>query len=176
MEQRQSYNESVRQHIADCFVGARVETGVLAAATYLLAGPTSTELFNVIGRIRIMQLFMEATVVLSNSACEVYFTFTSTTPAIAIQPLNGTPVGGVPLLAQGLRLVYIGGAVASLGVITATAGISDVLCASPSIVGTEGGVGTIGITTDSVSCTSGSVQFCLCYAPMSEGAYCTAIL
>ncbi len=171
-----NYSRSTMNFVEDLFVGVRVETSILAAATYLLDGPISTELFNVYGRIKVNQLFMEVTTILSNSACEVYFTFTQTTPAIAIQPINGTPVGGVPLLAKGLRLVYIGGAVANLGVITATAGISDVICASPKILGTVGGESTLGITTDSVSCTSGAVQFVLCYSPMSEGAYCHAIL
>jgi hypothetical protein len=160
----------------DLFVGVRVETSILAGATYLLDGPISTELFAVRGRIKVNQLFMEAITALGNQACEVYFTFTQTTPAIGIQPINGTPVGGVPQLAAGLRLVYVGGAVATLGVITYFAGVSDVICSSPSILGTVGGVSTLGITTDSVSILSGTVRFVLCYSAMSEGAYCEALL
>jgi hypothetical protein len=171
-----NYSRSTMNLVEDLFVGVRVETSVLAGATYLLDGPISTELFNVYGRIKVNQLFMEAITTLGNQACEIYFTFTQTTPAIGIQPINGTPVGGVPLLAAGLRLIYIGGAVANLGVITSFAGISDVICASPQILGTVGGVSTLGITTDQVSILSGTVQFVLCYSAMSEGAYCEARL
>ena len=171
---RRNLTESTRAFIADTKVGVRVETSVLNAATYLLTGPIQSEMFNVYGAIRIMQLFMEAITDLDNKATVMKFTYDSNTPAIAVQNLSAVG-GALTSLARGLRQVHIGGAVASTPVITATAGISDVLCVTPQIVGCNGGIGTIGINTATVSMTSGTVQFVLCYAPMSEGAYCTAV-
>ena len=170
-----NYSRSTMNTVEDLFVGIRVETEILAAATYLVDTTAETQLFNVFGRIKVNQLFMEVTILLDNKANEVYFTFTQATPPIGMQAINGTPVGGVPQLAKGLRLVYIGGVVAGLGVITATAGISDVICGSPQILGTVEGVSTLGILTNGAPMTFGAVKFVLCYSAMSDGAYCEAI-
>ena len=169
-----NYSKSTMEFVANLHVGIRVETGVLAATSYLLTGPTQSEMFNVYGRIKILQLFMEAITVLGDQATVMKFTFDSNTPALAVQNLSGVG-GALNLLAQGLRQVHIGGAVVSTPVLTATAGISDILCVAPQIVGCVGGVGTIGINTATASMTSGTVQFVLCYAPMSDGAYAEAI-
>ena len=103
------------------------------------------------------------------------YNFTSTTPAIGVQPMNAVSAS-IAALAQGLRCVWIGGAVASVMVITATAGISDVICVNPQIIGTANGIGSIGFVTSVADAVSGTHQHVLHYIPMDDGAYAVANL
>ena len=169
-----NYNPSTIARIGDLVNGIQVDTSTVAAASYFLTGNTQTELFNVYGRVRIHSLFGEVTVVLSNHACVVYYNFTSTDPVIAVQPISAASAS-LAQLAVGERISWVGGAVATAVVLTATPGISDINPA-PQIVGTAGGTGSIGMLTATASLTSGNVKFSCFYTPMSDGAYVTAAL
>jgi len=171
-----NYNPSTIARIGDLVNGIRVDTSALAAATYMLTGPTQTEIFDVIGRIKIHELFGEVAVAaFSNHACVLYYTYTSTSPVIAVAALSAASAS-VAQLAVGERIAWIGGAVATATVLTATPGITDV-ARIPQIVGVDAGVGTIGINTATASITgTATVKFSIFYTPMSDGAYVTAKL
>ena len=165
-----NYNPSTIARIGDLINGIRVSTSALAAETYI--HQNQTELFNVYGRIKIHELFAEVSEAISNNAATVQYNFTSTTPVIAVQPLCAASAS-VAQLAVGERIAWIGGAVATAAVLTATPGITDVARTSQ-IVGTDGGVASIGILTGAADCTDGTVKFTICYTPLSDGAYVTA--
>jgi hypothetical protein len=171
-----NYNPSTIARIGDIVNGIRVDTAALAAATYMLTGPTQTEVFDVVGRIKIHEMFAEvAGAAFSNHACVLKYTFTSTSPVIAVGDLTAVSAS-LAQLAVGERIAWIGGAVATAVVITATPGITDV-ARIPQIVGVESGVGTIGINTNTASITgAATVKFSIFYTPMSDGAYVTAKL
>lgn len=169
-----NYNPSTIARIGDLVNGIQVDTSTVAAASYFKTGNTQTELFNVYGRVRIHSLFGEVTVVLSDHACVVYYNFTSTDPVIAVQPISSASAT-LAKLAVGERISWVGGAVGTAVVLTATPGISDINPA-PQIVGTAGGTGSIGMLTAAASLTSGNVKFSCFYTPMSDGAYVTAAL
>ena len=171
-----NYNPSTIARIGDLVNGIRVDTSSLAAATYLLTGPTQTEIFNVYGRIKIHELFGEvATAAFSNHACVLYYTYTSTSPVISVAALSAASAS-LAQLAIGERIAWIGGAVATATVLTATPGITDV-ARTPQIVGVESGVATLGINTATASITGlATVKFSIFYTPMSDGAYVTSIL
>ena len=168
-----NYAPSTRARIADLITGMRVETTVLANLTYL--HQDQWEAFNVYGRIMVLQLYFEAITVNGAGATLFQYNFTSTTPVIGVQPM-GAVSASVAALAQGLRCVWVGGAVATAHVITATAGISDVISTSPHIIGTADGVGTIGFVTSVADAVSGTHQHVLHYIPMDDGAYAEANL
>ncbi len=168
-----NYAASTQESIGDVHAGMMVETAVVANATYL--AQAQVEIFNVIGRIMVLQLFMESITVFGAQATTFLFNFTSTTPAVAVQPMSGASAS-ISGLAQGLRAVFVGGAVATAVVITATAGISDVICVNPQIIGTADGVGTIGQLTAVASQLSGTCQFGIFYVPMDDGSYVTNVL
>lgn len=168
-----NYNPSTMNRIGDIKNGLLVETSVLANLTYL--HQDQWEIFNVYGRIIVHQLFMEAITVASANATTVQFNFTSTTPAVAVQPMCAASAA-ITSLAQGLRVVWVGGAVATAAVITATAGISDVICVSPHIIGTRAGIGTIGFVTAAADQASGTSRFAMLYTPLEPGSYASAIL
>lgn len=172
-----NYNPSTIARIGDLVNGIRVDTSVLANLTYL--HQDQWEIFNVVGRIKIHNLFGEVTVVCSNNATQVLFNYTSATPVIAVQPLCAK-CASIAQLAVGERISWLGGAVATAAVITATPGISDINV-TPQIVGgvaTDGSnfVGTIGILSSDADQASGSCRFTIFYTPMSDGAYVSAAL
>lgn len=158
--------------------GHHVKTAVLANATYMKQ--TQIELFNVYGVIMVKQLYIEAVTAFGAQATDILFNFTSTTPAVAVQPMCAVNAGSLTGLAQGLRIMFVGGAVATAVSITSTAGFSDLTCVNPVLVGTDDGttqgVGTIGQLTSTASQLSGTHQAHLHYIPMSDGAYCTNVL
>jgi len=171
-----NYSASTIARIGDLVNGIRVDTSALAASTYLITGPTQTEIFNIYGRVKIHDLFGEISgAALSNHACVLKYTFTSTTPTIAVADITSVSAS-LAQLAIGERIAWIGGAVATAAVLTATPGITDV-ARIPQIVGVSGGGGKIGINTATASITgSGIVTFSFFYTPMSDGAYITAAL
>lgn len=168
-----NYSPSTQDRIGDLVIGMRVDTGVLANLTYL--HQDQWEAFNVYGRIMVLNLFWEAITVNGAGATLFQYNFTSTTPAVGVQPM-GAVSASIAALAQGARCVWVGGAVATAHVITASAGISDVICVNPHIIGTKDGTGTIGFLTTTVDAVSGTHQHSLFYVPMSEGAYAEANL
>lgn len=171
-----NYNASTIARIGDLVNGIRVDTSALAAATYMLTGPTQTEIFNVYGRIKIHELFGEVSVAdFSAHACVLKYTLTMSTPVITVADIQAVSAS-LTGLKIGERISWIGGAVASAVVITGPPAVTDVE-RIPQIVGVNAGVGTIGINTATASITGAAiVTFSLFYTPMSTGAYVTAAL
>ena len=165
------YSRETMNHIADLHCGIRVDTGVVACATYLTKAAHTP--FNLTGRVKINHLFIEAITVWGAQAGEINFNYQSLDPVIAAQELADS-CASVTGLAQGLRVMFVGGVVATLNVITATAGISDVICEAPHIVGVRGGNGYIGYENTGDAMTSGTMQVTVCYTPMEDGAYLLA--
>ena len=172
-----NYAPSTRARIADCITGMRVETGVLDAADYLKTGPTATEdIFNVYGRIKVMQLFMEVVTVFGNQACVMYYTYTSDTPGETVQPISAVS-GTMALMIQGERHLCLGTSVATACVVDSAAqGISQLIMKEKLILGAKGGFGNIGINTATATVATGTIKFSLFYVPMSDGAYATNVV
>lgn len=174
-----SFNPSTQEMVGYIGGGLRVETSTLANATYLLTGGTQTEVFTVKGRILVKQLYLESITVGSNHATQVLFNCTFTTPVIAANAMcakcAAINAGGAGP-AQGARVVFVGGAVATAAVITDSAGLSDVTCVTPHIIGGHGFVGSIGILASDASQASGTFRVVLHYLPYSDGAYAEAKL
>ncbi|MGR9116957.1 MAG: hypothetical protein ACU85E_14430 [Gammaproteobacteria bacterium] len=171
-----SFQPSTQTMIGYINGGLQVETSTLANATYLLGvGATQTELFNVTGRILLLQLYIELITAASANATTVQFNCTFTTPVIALNAM-GAACAAITSLGQGGRIVHVGGAVATAAVITDSPGLSDVTCVTPHIVGGHGFVGTIGIVAGTADQASGTFRAIAHYVPYSAGAYVTAAL
>ena len=170
-----NYAVSTQEVLADQLTGMRVATAVLANATYLLTGGTQTEIFTVVGRILVKFLYIEVITDCSANATQVLFNCTFTTPVIIANAMCGK-CASISGLAQGGRIVWLGGAVGTAAVITDSAGLSDVLPSSGQIVGGEGFIGTVGILASDASQASGTFQVIMNYVPMSDGAYAEALL
>jgi hypothetical protein len=166
-----NYSRSTMDLVGDLKCGLRVETAVSTCLLKLTAAAHTP--FNIYGRVKILHLFIEAITQWAAAGGTILFNYISTDPVIGVKPLSDASAS-VTGLARGLRVVYLGGAVASIPVITATAGISDVICENPQIVGIKGGYGTIGYENTGAAVGTGTMQAVICYAPMSEGSYITA--
>ena len=165
------YSRSTMNHIADINYGVRLDTGVVACATYLTAAAHTP--FNLVGRVKINHLFIEAITAWGAQGGTILFNYDAITPAIAAQGLS-IASADVSALAQGLRVMFVGGVVGTAAVITATAGVSDVICEAPHIVGVRAGTGYIGYENTGTAMTSGTMQVTVCYTPMEDGAYLSA--
>ena len=170
-----NYTPSEKERIGDIVAGIRVDTGYLAGATYWGIG-TQTELFTVYGVIKLMNLYAEQMVIDgAPGATILQFNFTSSVPGILVQPISGLSLT-LATLVVGSRVMWLGGGIATLPILTASGGITDFSCQAPQILGTEGGTATIGIATTIAAASAGTHIWSLFYKPMSDGAYVEAVL
>ena len=171
------YAPSTVDVVGDLHNGLHVETSVYNCATYWdgSSGPTQLELFNVYGRILLLQLFCEMTIIQGGGATLIQFNATFSTPAVAVQPISAVTTT-VAALAVGSRVVWQGGVITSTptSTVLADGGITDVFPAARQIIGSVGGVGTIGHVPSTADTVSGSARANCFYVPMSDGAYVTA--
>jgi len=177
-----NYAPSTRARIADLITGMHVKTtdAVLVAANF--TDTAQTELFTIVGRIAVAQLFIEITSAADANATQVLFNCTFTTPTIAVNAMCGKCASIASLGAHG-RIVWVGGAVATAAVITDSAGLSDVEAAGKiHILGGETAAGantagTIGmLADDATQAATISATAHLFYYPMSKGAYAKALV
>lgn len=176
-----NYNSSTRDRVADLITGMHVKTtdGGLAVAEF--TATAQTELFTIVGRIAVKQLFIELTAAADVNATVVAFNTTFTTPTIA---LNGMCANSASIAALGAhgRITFVGGAVATAAIITDSAGLTDVETAGKiHILGGETAagtntVGTIGMLASTASqAATITATAHLFYFPMSTGAYAEAV-
>ena len=176
-----NYAPSTRMRIADLIMGMHVKTTDGGLSTTEFTNTTQTELFNIVGRIGVMQLFIELTAAADANATTVAFNCTFTTPVIAVNEMQAD-CGSIASLGAHTRIVFVGGAVATALIITDTAGLTDVEAAGKiHILGGETAagantVGTIGMLTAGAT-QAGTITGTahLFYIPMSEGAYAEAV-
>ena len=177
-----NYAPSTRARIADLIMGMHVKTtdGVLVAANF--TATAQTELFTIVGRIGVLQLFIELTAAADANATVVQFNTTFTTPVIALNSMCGDS-GSIASLGAHTRITWVGGVVATAAVLTDSAGLTDVEGAGKlHILGGETAagantVGTIGmLASTATQAATISATGHLFYIPMSEGAYASALV
>lgn len=176
-----NYNESTRQRLADMILGLHVNTthGGLSATEF--TNGTQTELFTVVGRIGIKQLFIELTATADANATTIAYNCTFTTPVIGVNEMQAD-CGSIANLGAGTRITFVGGAVATALVLTDSAGLTDVEAAGKMhIIGGEtaaganyvGSIGMLGAAATQAATITATAH--LYYVPMSPGAYAEAI-
>ena len=177
-----NYAPSTRARIADLITGMHVKTtdAVLVAANF--TATAQTELFTIVGRIAVCQLFIEITAAADANATVVMFNTTFTTPVIALNAMCANS-GSIASLGAHQRIVFVGGAVATAAVLTDSAGLTDVETAGKiHILGgetaaganTAGTIGMLASTATQAATISATAH--LFYYPMSKGAYAEALV
>lgn len=177
-----NYAPSTRSRIADLITGMHVKTtdAVLVAAHF--TDTVQTELFDIVGRIAIVQMFLELTAAADANATTLAFNCRFTTPVIGVNEMQAD-CGSIASLAAHQRIVFVGGAVATNLVLTDSAGLTDVESAGKlHILGgeTAAGVNTVGVIGMLVAAATQAATISatahLFYYPMSEGAYAEALV
>lgn len=162
------YHPTTRQAIADVVVGCRVETGSLAATTYLVHTAGQNELYNIYGTILLTQLYLEVETAISSHAVQVLFNCTFTTPTLSANAMCAK-CDSLADAARGLRVVHVGGVVLTQAIITDSAGLSDLSMGTPQILGGRDFVGTLGMLASDATATSGALRAHLAYVPLDAG-------
>ena len=166
-------NKSTRESISDLHRGLLCETANLEATDYWLTAD-SAAIFNVYGRILLLELYGEITADMAGAA-QPNFSYTGTTPTVTIADLCAVSAS-IAGLNTGHRVVWPGGTVAGTLVITGKEYDSPAVALPAYIIGgvTAAGVnfvGTINADGSVADATDGNVRFTCVYAPMSDGAY-----
>ena len=176
------YAPSTMGRIADLIVGMHVKTtdAVLVAANF--TDTAQTEIFNVVGRVGITQLFIELTAAADANATQVVLNATFTTPVIAVNALC-VKCTSIASLKAHQRITVIG-AVGSAASLTDGQAVTDVnisgLAGNMIILGGETAagantVGTIGMLgDDATQAATISATGHVYYYPLSPGAYISA--
>ncbi len=169
-------NQNVLEAVGDLHRGLIVETAEVLATTCWEATDSLT-IFNVYGRILLLELFGTITVDMAGAA-QPNFSYTGTTPAVAITDICAVSatIGG---LNAGHRVVWPGGTVAGVLLISGNEYLSPGATGVPFILGgvSAAGVnfiGTIQADGSVASATAGAAIFSCVYVPMSDGAYVSA--
>ena len=179
-----NYQPSTRQANADYVCGLHIKTTDAGLVAANFTSGAQTELFNVVGRIQLKQLFIEITAAAAAQATLVTFNYTMSTPVVGAVALN-VATATISTAPAHSYIRSIGGAVGSVAVWTPPAGgIADVTAdgsgGSFQVLGGEQAdssntVGTIGmlVAVTQLATISGTAH-CY-YVPMSDGAYVTAV-
>lgn len=177
-----NYSPSTRARIADLITGMHVKTTDGGLGTSVFTNAAQTELFTVVGRIAVVQLFIELTATADANATTMAFNCTFTSPAIAVNEMQAD-CGSIANKTAGTRITFVGGAVATALIITDSAGLTDVesagkihiiggeTAAGANYVGTIGCLGAAATQAGTITATGH-----LFYYPMSEGAYAEALI
>jgi hypothetical protein len=173
-----NYSPSTIDVLNDIHNGALVETAALAYG--LWGAKSQCNLFTVYNRIKILGLWGEVVTDITG-ACQLVFNWTSTVPAIGVQPIS-TVCSSMSAFARGRRVSFDGITVAQAVAVTASAGISYhalenitmILGVAP-LAGVTS-VSQIGVLSSVADATVGTVKFSLLYAGIDPGAYAEALL
>jgi hypothetical protein len=165
--------KSVTEAVGDLQRGLIVETGNVLATT-CWEDTDSLTIFNVYGRILLLELFGTITVDMAGAA-QPNFSYTGTTPAVAITDICAVSAS-IAALNAGHRVVWPGGTVAGTLLISGNEYLSPGATGVPFILGgvSSAGVnfiGTIQADGSVAAATAGAVIFTCAYVPMSDGAY-----
>ncbi len=170
-------NKSVVEAVGDLNRGLLVETStILATACWETADHQA--IFNTYGRILLLELYGEITTDMAGAA-QPNFSYTGITPAsVGITDICAVSAS-IAALVIGNRVVWPGGTVAGVLLISGNAYLSPAHTGVGFILGgvTAAGVNFVGaIWADGswADATAGAVRFSCVYAPMSDGAYVTA--
>lgn len=169
------YSPSTLARISDIACGVPVQTSVLTNTVAMIQN--QYELFNVYGRIVLVQLYLEMITAFSNTATTVQFNYTGTDPVLAVKPLTAASaaLNTGAALPRGGRVIWVGGAVATAAGVTVATGLcSDLSNVKAAVLGCVGGTMTIGMLTAAANATSGTSQAFLRYYEDYPGSYVTA--
>jgi hypothetical protein len=170
-----NYSQNTQELVSDLMNGIKVETSALSNLVYMTNSDKT--IFNVFGRIKINALFGEVITAAGNQATTLQFKYIQSAPyAIAGAALTGLSAS-LANAVKGTRVVCLGGAVATAALVDVGPGISGYMY--PMVVGTNSdstiAVGLIYIDTAAFANLTGTTKFVICYVPLSDGAYVTAI-
>ena len=165
-----NYNQDTQDRIGDIIGGLRVQTPVLSTLATYWTNPVTFAIFNVVGLIKIIAMYLEITSALDANATTLVFRWTGTVPAVGIATM-GVASAGFGSAVAGTRITFLGPGT----VLAGTEGVSYL--PAPNFVGgqTGAGVNATGVISALIAggtqAGTASGRYVMHYAPMTEGAY-----
>jgi hypothetical protein len=171
-----NYSEDVQKRVGEIIAGIKVQTPVLSTLATYWTNPVTYAVFNVVGLIKVVAMYLEVTSAFDANATTLVFRWTGTTPALAIATM-GSASASIATSAAGVRVMFTGTGQVAAGPI---AGISY-LPATYFIGGqTSAGVNCTGVISALVAggtqAATASGRYALHYVPMTEGAYAVSAI
>lgn len=166
-----NYNQDTQDRIGDIIGGLRIQTPVLSTLATYWTNPVTFAIFNVVGLIKIIAMYLEITSALDANATTLTFRWTGTVPAVGIATMGVASIS-IASLPAGTRVTFLGPGTVIAGV---AAGISYLPAAC--FVGGQTGAGVNATGVISALIEGGtqgataSGRYVMHYAPMTEGAY-----
>lgn len=165
-----NYAQNTQERVGEILTGIRVETPVLTNLTTYWTNPVTYAVFNVIGLIKVINMYAEITGLFDANATTLVFRWTGTVPAVGIATL-GVASATMANSAVGSRWSFLGPGQVISG---PAAGVSYLPAAF--LVGGKTGldVNATGVISALVAGATqagvASARYVLHYAAMTEGA------
>ncbi len=171
-----NYNESTQKRIGEILTGMRVETPVLSTLATYWTNPVTFAIFNVVGLLKVVAMYLEVTSALDANATTLVFRWTGTVPSLGIATM-GSASASIASSAAGARIMFTGTGQVAAGPV---AGISY-LPATFFVGGQTGaGVNATGVISALIAgatqAGTASGRYVLHYVPMTEGAYAVSAI
>ena len=166
-----NYNENTQTRIGSIIAGLRIETPVLSTLATYWTNPVTYAIFNVVGLLKVVAMYLEVTAAFDANATTLVFRWTGTTPALGIATM-GSASASIASSAAGVKVMFTGTGQVAAGPV---AGIAY-LPATYFVGGqTSVGVNATGVISALVAgatqAGTASGRYVLHYVPMTEGAY-----
>jgi len=165
------YNENTQIRIGSVIAGIRTETPVLSTLATYWTNPVTFAVFNVVGLLKVVAMYLEITSALDANATTLVFRWTGTLPVVGIATM-GSASASIASSAAGVKVMFTGTGQVAAGPI---AGIA--YWPATYFVGgqTAAGVNVTGVISALIAggtqAATASGRYVLHYVPMTEGAY-----
>ena len=166
-----NYNQDTQDRVGEILTGIRVETPVLTNLTTYWTNPVTYAVFNVVGLIKVISMYLEVTGAFDVNGTTLVFRWTNTTPALGIATM-GVASASIASSKVGTRVHFLGPGQVAAGPVAQISYFP-----APFLVGGKTGAGVNGVGVISALIAGGtqalvaSGRYVLHYAAMTEGAY-----
>ena len=165
-----NYSQKTQDMVGEVVAGIRVETPVLTNLTTYFTNSVDFAIFNVVGLIKVVAMYLEVTGLFDAGATTLAFRWTGTTPTQAIATM-GSASASIANSKVGVRVTFLGP-----GQVVAGPAAGASYLPAPFLVGgkTGAGVNCTGVINALIAggtqATTASGRYVLHYAAMTEGA------
>ena len=165
------YSQKAQDQVGAVIGGIRVETPVLSTLATYFTNTNDYSIFNVVGLIKVIAMYLEVTAAFDTAATTLAFRWTGTTPAQTIATL-GSASATLASSKIGVKAAFLGP-----GQVAAGPSAAILYQPVPFLLGgkTGAGVNCIGIVNALIGGASqagtATARYVLHYAAMTEGAY-----
>ncbi len=166
-----NYNQSTQDRIGSILGGLRVETPVLSTLATYWTNPVTFAIFNGVGLVKVIAMYLEVTSALDANATTLVFRYTGTVPSLGIATM-GSASASIASSKAGTKVMFTGPDQVVAGPAEGIAYLTV-----PTLIGGQTGLYVNATWVISALIAGGtqagtaSGRYVMHYASMTEGAY-----